>query len=39
MFDNRNNATSVLRGIEGGSLHFVTIPMSKDQEFIDHVCN
>lgn len=29
--------TSVLRGIEGGTLHFITVPRSDSQEFIDHV--
>lgn len=27
----------VLRGIDGGTYHFITIPRSGDQEFIDHV--
>lgn len=27
----------VLRGIEGGTLHFVTVQRSGDQEYIDHV--
>lgn len=29
--------TSVLRGIEGGTLHFITVPRSENAEFIDHV--
>lgn len=29
----------VLRGIDGGTYHFITIPRSGDQEFIDHVSN
>lgn len=27
----------VLRGIDGGTYHFITVPRSGDQEFIDHV--
>lgn len=26
-----------MRGIEGGTLHFITVPRSEAQEFIDHV--
>lgn len=28
----------VLRGVEGGTLHFVAVQRSGDQEYIDHVC-
>lgn len=28
---------SVLRGIDGGTYHFITIPRSGDTEYIDHV--
>lgn len=28
---------SVLRGIETGTLHFITVPRSTDEEYIDHV--
>lgn len=29
--------SSVLRGIDGGAYHFITIPRQNDQEYIDHV--
>lgn len=30
--------SSVLRGIEGSTLHFITIPRNSDSEYIDQVC-